>query len=152
MKTGLVLLSLLIGVILTVHLAMNGQVGAIVKNPRMGNALFWCIGAAAALIIGFTGWEAEFFTKLKEVPVLLLTAGIIGGCLVFGIAWIIPKIGAGPFTIIMLIGQIVAGLLLSHFGLLGSPENKLNWLKIVGVIVMVGGVLLATYSDKLLSK
>jgi transporter family-2 protein len=152
MKTLLVLLTLVIGVVLAVHLAMNGNVGSIVKNPRMGNALFWCIGAITAIVIALSGWESEFFTRIKEVPLWLLTAGILGACLVFGIAAIIPKLGAGPVMIIMLAGQIVAGLVLSHFGALGSPVEKISWLKLVGVVIMICGVLLATYSDKILSQ
>ena len=149
MKTALFLLTLLIGIVLTVHLAMNGNVGSIVKNPRMGNALFWCIGALTALVIGFSGWEPEFFARMKEVPLWLLTAGVLGACLVFGIAWLIPRLGAGPVMIIMLSGQIIAGLLLSHFGWLGSPVEKISWLKLLGVTIMIAGVILATYSDKI---
>lgn len=152
MKSVLFLLTLVIGIVLAVHLAMNGNVGSIVKNPRMGNALFWCIGAITALIIAFTGWEGEFFSRMKEVPLWLMSAGILGACLVFGIAWLIPQLGAGPVMIIMLSGQIIAGLLLSHFGWLGSPVDKVDWLKLLGVVVMIVGVLLATYSDKILSR
>src|ERR1700744_3036334 len=118
MKVYLICLMLLIGVILTLHLSMNAQVGAIVKNPRMGNALFWVIGACAAIIIGLTDWDPAFFANLKQVPVWLLTAGVMGGCLVFGIAWTIPKIGAGNAMIIMIAGQVISGLIFSHFGLL----------------------------------
>ena len=51
MKTPLVLLSAFLGVVLTVHLAMNGMVGAAINNARVGNAVFWCIGALTAVII-----------------------------------------------------------------------------------------------------
>jgi bacterial/archaeal transporter family-2 protein len=152
MKSFLLLLTLGIGIVLTVHLAMNGNVGSILKNPRMGNALFWVIGAITALAIAFTGWDGEFFLKIKEVPLWLLSAGILGGALVFGVAWVMPQLGAGPVMIIMIFGQVTAGLVLSHFGWLGSPVEKMDWLKFVGVIVMICGVLLTTYSDKILSK
>src|SRR6188768_89670 len=54
MKTPLLLLSTFLGVVLTVHLAMNGMVGAALNNARVGNAIFWCIGAVTAVIIGVT--------------------------------------------------------------------------------------------------
>jgi transporter family-2 protein len=31
---------------------MNGKVGSALANPRVGNALFWCIGALTAVLIG----------------------------------------------------------------------------------------------------
>src|SRR5690606_22239763 len=95
-KMYLYVLMLLIGVVLAVHLSMNSQVGSIVNNPQMGNAIFWCIGGITAIIIGFTNWDPDVFMRLKEVPVWLLVAGAMGAALVFGIAWIIPKIGAAP--------------------------------------------------------
>src|ERR1700744_587331 len=118
MKISLVALMLLIGVVLTLHLAMNAQVGVLVKNARMANALFWTIGALTAIIIGLTDWDPAFFANLKQVPLWLLTCGIMGGCLVFGIAWTMPKIGAGNAMIIMIAGQVISGLIFSHFGLL----------------------------------
>ena len=33
-------MTVFLGVVLTVHLSMNGKVGAVIGNPRVGNALF----------------------------------------------------------------------------------------------------------------
>src|SRR5580692_12033846 len=88
-------LTFLIGIVLTVHLAMNGKVGSVLNNPRVGNALFWCIGALGAVAIGLTGWDADALKPLKDVNPILLTAGLMGACLVFAIAWLIPQVGAG---------------------------------------------------------
>ena len=145
MKLPFYLLTMLLGVVLAVHLAMNGQVGAALKNPRVGNALFWCIGAVGATVIGLTGWQSGALAPLKDVSPILLTAGLLGACLVFAIAWMIPKVGAGPLMIVMLSGQVIGGLLLSHFGWLGSPQQPITWTKLAGVAVMIGGVALATY-------
>src|SRR5213075_2495108 len=102
MKVPLIALMLLIGIVLTLHLAMNAQVGAMVKNTRMGNALFWTIGAVTAILIGLSGWDPAFFSKLKDVPIWLFTAGIMGGALVFGIAWAMPQLGAGTAFVLMI--------------------------------------------------
>src|SRR4030095_7743825 len=139
MKVPLIALMLLIGFVLTLHLAMNAQVGALVKNPRMANALFWTIGAATAIIIGLTGWDPTFFGKLKGVPVWLLTAGMMGGALVFGIAWAMPKLGAGTAFVLMIAGQVISGMIFSHFGLLGSPVEPFTLVKFIGVVLLIAG-------------
>ena len=59
MKLPLYFLTTLLGIVLAVHLAMNGKVGAVLNNARVGNALFWCIGAVGAVIIGLTGLRLE---------------------------------------------------------------------------------------------
>jgi transporter family-2 protein len=45
----------------------------------------------------------------------------------------------------LLTGQIVGGMVMSHFGWLGSPVQPVSLTNLLGALVMVGGVLLATY-------
>lgn len=133
-----------LGVILAVHLAMNGRVGAQLNNPRVGNAVFWCIGAVGAMLIGLTGWQSGSLSPLKQVHPALLTAGILGACLVFAIAWLIPQVGAGTVMITLLAGQVLGGLILSHFGWLGSRVQPVTPTRLAGVAVMIAGVAIAT--------
>jgi transporter family-2 protein len=63
---------------------------------------------------------------------------------VFGIAWIIPQIGAQQMTVMLLTGQILSAMLLSHFGWLGSPVAPVSLSNIMGALLMIGGVFLAT--------
>ena len=145
MKIQYYLFTIFLGVVLAVHLSMNGKVGSVINNPRVGNALFWCIGAAAALAIGFTGWREGALGPLKDVHPLLLTAGALGASLVFAIAWLIPEVGAGPLMIMLLAGQIIGGLAMSHYGWLGSPVDRMTVTKLAGVALMIAGVLIATF-------
>lgn len=146
MKVYLIGLMLLIGFVLTLHLAMNAQVGVIVKNSKMGNAVFWSIGAITALIVGATAWEPDALNRLREVPIWLLTAGAMGAALVFGIAWTIPQIGAGPAFMLMIAGQVITGMVFSHFGLLGSPVEPISFIKIVGALLLVSGAGIVTFA------
>ena len=144
MKIYLLVLMLIIGVVLSLHLTMNAQVGAIIKNSKMGNALFWTIGAITALIIGATAWDSTVFTRLKEVPLWLLTAGVMGAALVFGIAWTIPQIGAGTAFVLMIAGQVITGMVFSHYGLLGSPVEPISLIKMVGALLLITGAGIVT--------
>ena len=144
MKIQLIVMTMFLGIVLAVHLAMNGKVGAVLNNPRVGNALFWSIGAVTALAIGLTGWQTGALSPLKQVHPLLFTAGALGACLVFAIAWLIPQMGAGAIMITLLAGQVLGGLVMSHFGWLGSPVQPITMMKLAGVIVMIAGVIMAT--------
>ena len=146
MKLPLYILTMFLGVILAVNLAMNGKVGSVLNNARVGNALFWCIGAVGAVSIGLTGWQAGALAPLRQVHPLLLTAGLFGATLVFAIAWLIPQVGAGAVMITLIAGQVIGGLVMSHFGLLGSPVQPISATKLIGILVMIGGVVLATFS------
>ena len=142
MRTPMLLLSVFLGVVLTVHLAMNGMVGATINNARVGNAVFWCVGAVTAVIIGLSRWQSGALSGLTQVNPILLTAGAMGASLVFGIAYLIPRVGAGPFTYALLAGQIISAMVLSHYGWLNSPKQPITPMGILGVIVMVIGIIL----------
>ena len=96
--------TLLLGVVLALHLAMNSEVGKSIGNPRVGNAVFWCIGALAAVLIGLTGWQPGVLGGIRNVNPVLLTAGVLGACLVFAIIWLIPQVGARGLFINLLAG------------------------------------------------
>jgi bacterial/archaeal transporter family-2 protein len=146
MKAPLLLFTIFLGIVLAVHLAMNGKVGASLNNPRVANALFWCVGALAAIVIGLTGWKSGALDGLKDVHPALLTAGAFGACLVFAIAWLIPQVGAGAVMITLIAGQVLGGMILSHFGWLGSPIKPVSLTNLLGAGVMIAGVLLATWN------
>jgi transporter family-2 protein len=146
MRVFLYIFTIFLGAVLTVHLAMNGKVGSVINNARVANAVFWCIGALGAVVIGLTGWESGALQPLKQVHPLLLTAGLLGASLVFAIAWMIPQVGAGTVMINLLAGEVIGGLILSHFGWLGSPVQPITLTRALGVLIMIGGVALATFT------
>lgn len=144
MRLHLFIGTLLLGVVLAVHLAMNGRVGSIMDNARVANALFWTIGAVTAIIVGITGWETGVLNHVKNINPILFTAGAMGALLVFTIAWMIPRMGAGPVFILLLAGQVVGSLIMSHFGWLGSPQEPISLVQIIGAALMVVGASIAT--------
>lgn len=139
------LLIFFFGIVLNVHLLMNGKVGEIINNAPVGNALFWCIGAVTALAIGATGWKPGALDPVKGLNPLYLTAGAMGASLVFGIAAVAPKVSAAQFFIMMLAGQVITGLVLSQMGWL-TKQQSISMTQIVGALVMLVGVYLTTKS------
>jgi transporter family-2 protein len=136
---------LFLGIVLALHLSMNGKVGASIGNPRVANAVFWTIGGAMAILIGASGWQSGALSGLKQVHPLLLTAGAIGACLVFAIAWMQPQVGARGMFMTLIAGQVLGGMILSHYGWLGSPVQRISLINGLGALLMLGGVYLATY-------
>ncbi len=139
MKIVLITITFAIGTLLAVHLSMNAAVGNIARNPRMGNAVFWLVGATMAVLIALTDWDSEFFTQVRQIPPWLWLAGAIGACLVFGVAALIPQLGAGTTNVLLLAGQVIGGLVIAHLGVLSSPVERINGARILGTIIMIIG-------------
>lgn len=142
-KTFYYLLAFVVGMIIAAHLAMNADVGEKIENARAANAAFWVIGAVVAVIIWLASPGRSAISRLKDVNPLLLLAGTMGAALVLAIAVIIPRIGAGATNVLQLTGQVIAGILISQFALWSSPQESITALKVLGVVVMVGGAYMA---------
>ena len=44
---------------------------------------------------------------------------------------------------VLLSGQVLGGLLIAHFGLLGSTVERLNGVRLLGAAIMIAGAILA---------
>ena len=68
----------------------------------------------------------------------------IGGCLgslyVWSTIFATPKIGAGAALGLTVAGQMVVGLFLDHFGLIGLAKQAATPLRIVGTVLVILGV------------
>ncbi|HIE03493.1 MAG TPA: DMT family transporter [Candidatus Latescibacteria bacterium] len=133
-----------IGIVLAVHLTMNSVVGTMMGSARAANAIFWTVGAAAAVLIWLLGPQRGLMSNAKCVPSWLWVAGAIGASLVFGIAALIPKLGARSVFVLTVAGQVLASAWIAHVGFLGSPQKELTSVNLVGIAIMLSGVYLAT--------
>jgi transporter family-2 protein len=137
------LIAFIVGLVIAANLAMNADVGDKIGNPRAGSAVFWVIGAVVAVIIWLASANRSAIKDIKNVNPLLLLAGALGAALVLVIAILIPKIGAGSTNVLMLTGQVIAGIVIGHMGIWGSAVEPITALKMVGVVIMIGGAYMA---------
>ena len=53
-----------------------------------------------------------------------------------------PKLGAASMVALIVAGQMLMSVFLDHYGLLGFPLHPINWARMVGMCLLVGGVVL----------
>jgi bacterial/archaeal transporter family-2 protein len=138
-----VVITLVVGVMINLPVVMNAAVGKTLESPRVANGLFWTIGACSAIVIAWNGWTDGTLSKLSDVPLWLLFSGCIAAAILFAIAVLIPQIGAGNFKVLSALGAVVGGLVISHFGLLGTPQSSITSIRIIGAALMAFGASLA---------
>lgn len=138
------LIVFLMGVITSVYLPMNGVVAKYVGSALLANIPFYLLGAVTTIFLfSFTG-NFSSIPRLREVPHYLYLSGFISAFLVLGSTFLIPRVGAGRFFVLFVAGQILMALVISHFGLLASPQNPITLKKALGAFLLIFGVVLAT--------
>lgn len=82
--------------------------------------------AAAAVRIPWWAWSGGLF-----------------GAVFIGLAVIlVPQLGAATFFVLLVTGQIAASVALDHFGWLGLPQRSMDLQRLLGVVLLIGGVAL----------
>jgi len=75
-----------------------------------------------------------------KVPWYVFTAGILGLIIVTAIGYTVPRLGMAKAFTIMIAAQLIAAMLLDHFGLLGITVRTLNMYRVTGFVIMIAGV------------
>jgi len=77
--------------------------------------------------------------KWQSVPWYALGAGALGVVFISALSYAIPRIGVTATVTLVIAGQLVLGVIVDHFGLLGAKVNPLDIMRIIGVIVVFIG-------------
>lgn len=144
------IVTIVVGMFIGLHLAMNGSLGlkmsenagSSFKGAATANLFFWIIGSFIAIVYYFVFSASNPFATSNGASKPLFLAGAIGASLVFAITYLIPSKtgGANLGFIYLVVGQILIGLILSHFGFLGSPQDPISMKKVIGVVVIAIGI------------
>ncbi|WP_277981000.1 DMT family transporter [Sphingomonas phyllosphaerae] len=79
------------------------------------------------------------WSEVRSLPWYAWAGGAYGLATITLAAWATPKLGAGPALVAALLAQTALGLALDHYGVLGLERSPVTWLKVTGLVVMLGG-------------
>ncbi len=137
------LLALSMGGLTSIYLPMNSLVAKVVGSPLLANIPFYVFGAITTLLLcGLTG-SFEDLGKLREVPSYLYLSGVVSAVMILSTTFLIPRLGAASFFVLLVLGQIGVAMTMSHFGLLASPQDPITFRKLIGLGLLAAGVVLS---------
>jgi bacterial/archaeal transporter family-2 protein len=134
-------LAFLLGAMISIYQPMNGSVSRMIGSPLLANVIFYFIGCLTSVVMLLASGGLRFEPKLRTVPPLLYTAGIMSAIMVLGTIILLPRLGARRLFILQVAGQVLLAMFVAHFGLLGLPQDPLTVKKLAGAaIVLIGAV------------
>ncbi|MEB2622051.1 DMT family transporter [Pseudomonas sp. YuFO8] len=84
---------------------------------------------------------------IAKAPMWMWAGGAFGVCFISLALVLLPRLGASGFMALALAGQVVASLLLDHFGWFGLVERQVTLPKLLGAVLLIGGVVLIQFGD-----
>jgi transporter family-2 protein len=70
------------------------------------------------------------------------TGGVIGAVYVTLTVILVPRLGPALMFGTIVAGQMLAALVLDHYGLLGVPTHPVNVGRLVGALLLIAGVVM----------
>jgi transporter family-2 protein len=84
---------------------------------------------------------------ISKAPLWMWAGGAFGVCFVALAVMLLPKLGASGFVALALAGQVIASMVLDHFGLFGLVEKQLTASRVLGALLLIGGVVLIQFGE-----
>jgi bacterial/archaeal transporter family-2 protein len=143
MQYGAMAATALVGATLAVQIGLNATMNRHVGSPIAAALLNFAVGTAVLLVIVLLGrGSLSLIGQSAAAPWWAWGAGVLGGIYVAASALFGPIVGGATFLAVLVAGQVLAALVLDHFGWLGFPERPLNVWRAVGACLVVAGMFL----------
>jgi bacterial/archaeal transporter family-2 protein len=139
------LFALAAGAMLPIQFGINAQLASWVGGSLRAALISFVVGTAALLLAVLAtarGWP----DRAGDAPWWVWTGGLLGAFYVLGSIVTAPKLGAATLVALILAGQAIASVLVDHFGWVGFDEQPITLLRVVGILLLAGGVLLVRLS------
>ena len=123
---------------------VNGQLAKRMDSPFQAAVISFTFGLLILVAICVVrGIQPFKIAALAGAPWFhVVGGGFIGAFFVSTALTVAPRIGAAPWIGLMLGGQVVCSLLLDHFGLVGFAKHPINVSRVLGALMLLGGVVL----------
>ena len=148
MKTGWIYpLIILGGALQSCGAAMNAQLFNSIENRWLASVVsFALITAFFICLFAMFPSPLPSVDHLTSMPWWAPIGGLVGAVQVYAGLTLVHKVGAGPFVGFTVTAALIMSLLLDHFGWFHVPVHAINVWRILGALLMVGGISLISKS------
>lgn len=137
-----ILLGILVGATMPVQTSINTMLRRRLGSPFSATLVSFCVSTVLLLcaipVVGLP-WE-KLVVSAFDAPWWAYTGGLCGVFGLVGNILLMTRLGSVQTIIFPVLGQILMGLLIDHFGLMHSDVNPLTLLRVAGAALVLGGV------------
>lgn len=140
-----IMLTIFAGIAVTMQGPINAALGRSLKSSDL--ATFWSF-VSGTVIIGIylliKRVPMPSLELLSSVPWWAWLGALTGIIYVSIVILVIPRLGAGTATVLLILAQILTAIVLDKVGAFGVDVKDITFVKMIGVFLMLGGVVLVS--------
>ena len=131
------------GIVLPLQFGVNSELRTFVGGPVAAAAISFVVGtialAVAVLVVQRSMPEPA---SVASAPWWAWTGGLLGALFVLASIILTPRLGAATTIGLILTGQVLASIVIDHFGLIRVPVHEASFPRIIGALLIVAGVVM----------
>ena len=137
-----VILTIVAGLLVTIQGPINVQLGKTIGNSYWSTLMTFIVGGLFMLIFALVTKQTTSVGTEQSFKLWQLLGGVFGAIYVVSIIIVMPVLGVGTATVLLLFVQLVTSMIFDHFGWLGTQIRPFDVYRAVGVILMAIGIYL----------
>jgi transporter family-2 protein len=141
-KFSWIILALLSGAFLPIQAGLNTKLGKTLESPLYSALVSFVVGTVGLIIYILVTRQTMSLSGIKEAPSYVWVGGLLGAFYITVIVVVFPKLGPGLTFGLIVAGQMVVSLVLEHFNILVAQQTPVNFMKVVGVLLVIAGVII----------
>jgi transporter family-2 protein len=139
----LLLFAFAAGAALPVQFSINAVLRGFVGGPAVAATISFFGGTLALIVVALVLRESwPLGEAVARAPGWAWVGGLLGALYVLATIVVIPRLGAATTVGLILAGQVLASIIIDHFGLIRVPVHELNISRLAGAVLIVIGVAL----------
>ena len=147
-------IALTAGAGLSVQAAVNSRLAAGVGGqPLIAAMISFAVGTVCLLVLALlqSNWQTVG-AGIGQQPWWRWVGGLMGAFMVCATIVLAPKLGVANMLLFIIIGELLSGMVIDHFGLLGMPVKPVDVSKLIGIGLMVLGLAVFMFGSRWLKR
>ena len=136
-------LMLATGIGIPVMAALSATVGTKYGSPAFAASILFLVALTISVTFLFAVEGGLKPFPKTPLPFYFYLAGVFVAFYILSVTWVAPQFGVGNAVAFVLLGQIISMAAIDQFGLLGAPMRAITLQRLIGLVLMSVGVLLA---------
>lgn len=120
----------------------NARLAEAVASPVNAAFVSFAVGTVALGMLALMLQTRPDIAATRALPWWVWIGGLYGAVFVVAAAWGVPRLGVAVTITLMVAGQLLISLFLDHFGAMGVPKQPMNVMRVAGILMVIGGVVL----------
>ncbi|QFT81316.1 hypothetical protein FIU89_11905 [Roseovarius sp. THAF27] len=133
------------GSFIAMQAPINSALGRSIDSTLAAATISFGVGFFILLALSIVHGDGPALARAPFVPKYLLIGGALGAVYVWSALWAVPILGVLTTTTVLILGQMIAALLIDHFGFFGLTPRDVSLQRVLAAMLVAAGAVLSRY-------